>query len=531
MIGHNHSRTRIRQDDISVTATIRALYIRSDGGGAEALSTADLEILPAVSGIDAMKRLEDDRVDCVVVTAGLRDMPVGQFVSRVRDKRPGLPVILVTDDLDDGIVVDALHAGAETIVAGHGPEDIRERIREVVTTQRLDRAIEENEHLKEAIREIATSTATLTDRVDIEEAIYEAIMEADLYEFLWLGEFQDGSISIRYPIEGDFASEEIVSLVGGDDPSFIERAITKGSVQTMRGTAETRSTTLDMPGVDVIRTPTVATDGSTMQPSMACAAVPMSTDDGLPDVLLLATTRPTAFDGSEVELLEDLGQVAGAALNPRAGPNESEPVDEDRAKRFAESLAHELRSPIGIASTHLELGRETDDEASFDRAEAALERVERTVDGILDIARHDRVEHPTTAPLEEDVEAAWESLDDSQAELILEGTMSVTGDHRLIIRALANLFRNAVVHGPESVTVRIGPMDGGFYVEDDGPGIPVDRREQVFDWGYSTADDGTGIGLSIVKEIVNHHGWSIAISEGDAGGARFEITVSDSGTT
>ena len=513
-----------------MTATIRALYIGSDGGGAEALSTADLEVIPAVSGIDAMKRLQDDRVDCVVATTDLTDMPVGQFVSMVREKQPAMPVVLVSNEAEDSGVIDALDAGAETVVTGRDTGAVRKRIRDVVTSNRLDRAIEENERLKEAIREIATSTATLTDRVDIEEAIYDAIMNADLYEFLWLGDFQDESIAIRYPIEGDFAVEEIVSLVGGDDSSFIERAVTEGTVQTTHGTAETRSATADRPGVDVIRTPTMATDGSAMQPSMASAAVPLTTGGDLPDVLLLATTRPSAFDGSEVDLLQDLGQVAAAALRPLARSTETDVDETDRAKRFAESLAHELRSPIGIASTYLELGRAENDEESLDRAESALGRVEQTVDSILDIARHDGVEQPMDAPLDEDVEAAWESLDNHDAELILEGTMSLTGDHRMIVRALANLFRNAVVHGPESVTVRVGPMNGGFYVEDDGPGIPLDRREQVFDWGYSTADNGTGIGLSLVKEIVDLHGWSITIAEGDAGGARFEITVSDSGT-
>ena len=529
MIGHNRRTTRIRQDGKSVTATIRALYIGSDGGGAEALSTADLEVVPAVSGIDAMKRLQDDRIDCVVATTNLTDMPVGQFVSMVRDKLPAIPVLLVIDEVDENGVIDALDAGAEAAVTGGDADAVRDRIRDLVTTTRLDQAVEENERLKEAIREIATATAPLTDRVDIEEAIFNAIVNADLYEFLWLGEFHDGSIAIRYPIEGDFSSEEIVSLVGGEDPSFIERAVTDRTVRTMHGTAETRSTAMDRRGIDAIQSPTIATDGSAMKPSMACAAVPLTTGDGHPDVLLLATTRPTAFDGSEVDLLKDLGEVAGAALRPQTRQIETDTRDEDRAKRFAESLAHELRSPIGIASTHLELGRETNDEESLDRAESALTRVEQTVDSILDIARHDGVERPSEAPLTDDVEAAWESLDDPDAELIMEGTMSVTGDHRMIVRALANLFRNAVVHGPESVSVRVGPMNGGFFVEDDGPGIPLERRERVFDWGYSTADNGTGIGLSIVKEIVDLHGWSIAITESDAGGARFEITVSDSG--
>ena len=74
--------------------------------------------------------------------------------------------------------------------------------------------------------------------------------------------------------------------------------------------------------------------------------------------------------------------------------------------------------------------------------------------------------------------------------------------------------------------MRIGELDDkeGFYVEDDGPGIAADDRKQVFEAGYSSTREGTGFGLSIVKEIVEAHGWEIRVTEGTNGGARFEIT-------
>jgi len=74
------------------------------------------------------------------------------------------------------------------------------------------------------------------------------------------------------------------------------------------------------------------------------------------------------------------------------------------------------------------------------------------------------------------------------------------------------------------VTVTVGTLPDGFYIEDDGPGIPADEREDVFDAGYSTTEDGTGFGLSIVEEIADAHGWEIRAAEGSNGGVRFEIT-------
>jgi signal transduction histidine kinase len=70
----------------------------------------------------------------------------------------------------------------------------------------------------------------------------------------------------------------------------------------------------------------------------------------------------------------------------------------------------------------------------------------------------------------------------------------------------------------------IGELDDGFYIEDDGPGIPEDERDDVFDAGFSTNEEGNGFGLSIVKRIVEAHGWEICITESSEGGTRFEIT-------
>jgi signal transduction histidine kinase len=63
----------------------------------------------------------------------------------------------------------------------------------------------------------------------------------------------------------------------------------------------------------------------------------------------------------------------------------------------------------------------------------------------------------------------------------------------------------------------------GFFVADDGAGIPESDREEVFEHGYTTNTVGTGFGLSIVEEIVEGHGWTISVGESDAGGARFDV--------
>jgi signal transduction histidine kinase len=79
------------------------------------------------------------------------------------------------------------------------------------------------------------------------------------------------------------------------------------------------------------------------------------------------------------------------------------------------------------------------------------------------------------------------------------------------------------------VTLWVGGLDDGFFVEDDGPGIPEEKREKVFEAGYSSEEEGTGLGLSIAETIVESHGWTLSVTEGRTGGARFEITGVDTG--
>jgi signal transduction histidine kinase len=121
---------------------------------------------------------------------------------------------------------------------------------------------------------------------------------------------------------------------------------------------------------------------------------------------------------------------------------------------------------------------------------------------------------------------SWTVVDSNDAELIVESDITLMADRTRLQQLLENLLRNAVEHGDSGVTIRVGslPDAAGFYVADDGPGIPKEKREDVFEWGYSTGGSGTGLGLAIVEEIVDAHRWDIDVTGSEDQGARFEIT-------
>ncbi len=197
----------------------------------------------------------------------------------------------------------------------------------------------------------------------------------------------------------------------------------------------------------------------------------------------------------------------------------------ERLEDFASIVSHDLRNPLNVAGSRVELAQDECDSEHLESAMGALDRMETLIDDILTLARlGDPVGDFDSIHLGSLVNSCWATVSTGTASLEADVENSIRADESRLRQLLENLIRNAVDHGGSDVTVRIGELDGGFYVEDDGPGIPPEDREQIFEAGYSTGREGTGFGLSIAQEIIEAHGWTVTITEGADGGARFEIT-------
>lgn len=204
----------------------------------------------------------------------------------------------------------------------------------------------------------------------------------------------------------------------------------------------------------------------------------------------------------------------------------------ERLEEFAGVVSHDLRNPLNVADGHLELARETGDLDHLDEVANSHERMVSLVDDLLSLAREGKeLENPDPVDIPELIQTCWSNVETTTATLKVDADLTVLGDRTRLAQLFENLVRNAVEHAGPDVTVYVVPIDGGFAVEDDGPGIPPEDREQVFEAGYSTTEEGTGFGLSIVKDIADAHGWDVTLTESENGGARFEFTGSmDDGT-
>ena len=197
----------------------------------------------------------------------------------------------------------------------------------------------------------------------------------------------------------------------------------------------------------------------------------------------------------------------------------------DRLKEFTDILSHDLRSPLSVIDGRLELFRETGETDHLAAIETTTDRMERLVEDLLRVARQGEVvDQPEPTDLGSVLETAREGTLSASATFEYEPVPRLMADPNRLVQLLENLLRNSSEHGTEAVTVRVGPLENGFYLEDDGPGIPEESRERVFEHGYTTREDGTGYGLSVVRSIVGAHGWDVVLTDAADGGARFEIT-------
>lgn len=195
-------------------------------------------------------------------------------------------------------------------------------------------------------------------------------------------------------------------------------------------------------------------------------------------------------------------------------------------------MTRDLRNPLRTAQGRLELATEECNSEHLASVANAHDRMESIIDDLLWLAREGRNIGVTEAvDLTEVIEETWAVTGDDIAEATLsisfgqqEVHRCLEADRERLKQLLRNIFRNALEHAGENVKIEVGLLEDGFYVEDDGPGIPESERDVVFDLGYSSADGGTGFGLSIVKQIVEAHGWTVRVVDSPAGGARLEIT-------
>jgi PAS domain S-box-containing protein len=506
----------------SVSEGIRVLYADDDADAAES-TAAGLEREPklAVETVpDAragLARLDAGGIDCVVSGTQLPDRTGVEFLRAVRDRSPNLPFVLYTGTGSEAVASAAISADVTDYLRTDAHADARavlaDRVRTAVERYRTDHERHRRDRLFEAVFEdpkMLVGVLSPAGRLRVANRTAMEFVDADHEDLVG-----------RPFWETPWWAEEIRDEVQG----WVERAADGEYVEYE---------------ADHVRT---GTDRRSVS----------------------GTVRPvTDESGTVVSLIASARDITERRDQERELRRRNESLDQ-----FTSVVSHDLRNPLNVATGHLSVAQRETKSAHLDETAHALDRMGDLIEDLLCLARAgDRVSDFETVDLAETVRECWRNVSATETSLTVETTESIRADRSQLQNLLENLFRNSVEHGstdsrpesggaveygsptphshargdgaahdstdgpttPDGVSITVGDCEGGFYVADDGPGIPEADREAVFESGYSTSNDGTGFGLSIVAEIADAHGWAVDVTESAADGSRFEITGVTSAT-
>ncbi len=257
-------------------------------------------------------------------------------------------------------------------------------------------------------------------------------------------------------------------------------------------------------------------------------------------------TRADAISGQSLDLRvptpvqhDEIGRLA-RTVNQMLGRLQ---LSAENQRRFVADAAHELRSPIASLRVQLETARDHDWTGGRGRVSDMLHetaRMEGLVDQLLLLARagaDDSWLRLSLVDLDDIVDSGvgWLGADGAVTiDTSAVEPVQLSGDAALLEQVVRNLVQNAAAHAREIVRVSLSTRAGDvavLTVDDDGPGVPTDRREDIFE-RFVRLDDsrdrvrgGVGLGLAIVSEIVHAHGGRVHVDDSPMGGARFVVEL------
>jgi len=450
---------------MTATGPIRALVV--DGSEFFAEMTAltlteehDIEATYETSAEDALDWLEETDVDCIVSDYEMPGMDGLTFLGHVQDRYDDLPFILLTGRGDEEVASQAIASGVADYLLKL----------EVVEDEQYER-------LANRIEGVVGQQQT--------QKKYERLVENSPDGIAHVSE--SGEILAVNPALADRLGVDSDDLVGSNLSDAFDAEVGEQRLATGRRVVETG---------DAERTED-SYDGRYFH---------------------------NIFVPVETRSAHDSFQLISRDITERREREEELKRQNERLESFASVVSHDLRNPLNVAQSSVELLEDGANSNHVDRIDRSLVRMGDIIEDVLALARQgETVDAPSPVDIETMAEDAWSYVEADPVDLVVTADGRIEADASRLKQLLGNLFRNAVEHG-EATTITVGRVDDGFFVADDGSGIPAADRDEVFEAGYSTARQGTGLGLAIVEEIATAHGWEISVTGSEDGGAKFEVT-------
>ncbi|MFW5977913.1 MAG: response regulator, partial [Halohasta sp.] len=496
----------------------------------ESVDREEFSVTTARSVPGAEDVLDEMDIDCIVCDYQMPGTDGLEFLRRIRERDPDRPFILFTNKGSADVASEAIEAGVtDYLRKSGGPEQYE------VLANRIANAVEQ-ERGRIARTQLMESTAVIS-------GLYEVINQTDLSFSEKLDRVLEiGTNELGYPfgyithVEGE--SLEVLAAVGDHE------AIQEGTTLPLDATYCKHTIEAETPNAvsDALRDDQWADSEAFEGTGLRCyVGAPIIVGGETYGTLCFASTDTrdsTTVEDDELTV-KTLAQWVGYEVDRHEYERELK-RQIDRLEEFTGVVSHDLRNPLNTAQGRIDIVKQECNSDSIGPIDRALDRMEEIIEDTLMLARQGQtVDDSDIEPVSiaDVVDHCREIVDTGDSELRLIDDFDVQADRNRLYQLFENLVRNAIEHSEGPVTVRVGKLnvmftstrvetDGtfGFYVEDDGPGVPEEKREEVFEAGKSTNPQGTGFGLSIVKRIAEAHGWEVDLTESFDSGARFEFS-------
>ena len=243
-------------------------------------------------------------------------------------------------------------------------------------------------------------------------------------------------------------------------------------------------------------------------------------------VLVGLASEPELFEDEDLQMLRSIASIVKDILDLMVERDSMQPDATNRLlEQIASVISHEINNNLNIARGRLQLAEETSDREHFVSVRDALESIESIADMVATLARSgEPVGEFEQLELGKIARRQFRPLNTPESQLRVKASASVLADEDCLGQLLENLFRNAIEHSNGPVSIEVGLLADGFYVADDGPGIPEAMEDRVFELGVTTDESHDGAGLAIVSQLADAHDWSVDLTDSLSGGVRIEVT-------
>ena len=450
-------------DDQVFGRSIKRFFERSDD---------EITIFFAESAKKGLSVLKEEEIDCIVSDYDMSGMTGLEFLKSVRDGRREIPFILFTGKGSEEIASDAISAGVTDYLQKEtGLEQfsiLTMRIKTAVSQYRFETEIQETQERFQLLIEASTDVVSIVDPT---------------------GRFQYLSPSSKQVL--GYEPEELLGDVGFDHAHPDDRE------QAMIEFAEA---VLDPGNIPVV------------------------------EFRFKHPEKSWIWVESKARNLVDNPLIGGLVIHTRDVSDRKQREQElEQQNEWMESIVStvtdDLKVPLNDAWNTMEQVRESGKLEYLDKLADALGAMDYLIDNFLNLAlKRSTEENLEPVNVADVIDEAWSSVRREGCTIETDALPQVNANRTRLRYLFENLLRNSIDHGGPGNTIRVGPLERGFYIEDDGRVIPPENRQKVYEAGFTTREDGHGFGLTIVKGIVDSHGWNIEITTGQSDGPRFEIT-------